>query len=56
MCSFLKVEVPSSHEARIVSEIESTLIISLIKRGSELIFIVHKRPFIPMYVISHILG
>ena len=52
----IKVEVSNSHEARIASEIESTLIISLIKRGYELVFIVHRCPFIPMYVISHTLG
>lgn len=54
--SLLKVEMPNSHEAIIVFEIESTLINSLIKRGSELIFIVYRRPFIQMYVISHMLG
>jgi hypothetical protein len=56
MCSLLKVEVPNSPEARIVFGIKSTLNISLIKRGSELIYIVNRRPLIQIYVISHILG
>jgi len=57
MCSLLKVKVPNSHEAKIVFEIESTLIIiSLIKKVSELIFIVHRLPLIQMYFINHTLG
>jgi len=56
MCSLLEDEVSKSHEAIIVFGIESTLIISLIKRSSGLIFVVHRRPFIQMYVISHKLG
>jgi hypothetical protein len=55
MCSLLKVEMPNSHEAKILFENESSLINSLIKRGSELIFMVHRRPFLQMYVISHTL-
>jgi hypothetical protein len=56
MCSLLKVEVPNSPEARIVFEIENALNISLIKRGSELNYIVNRRPVIQIYVVSHILG
>jgi hypothetical protein len=56
MFSLLKVEVPNSHEARIVFEFESTLFISLINSGSGFNLIVPRSPFIQMYVVSHILG